>query len=242
MKICIFGSEGRMGRAVAAEAGDSVVAKYDVTPPGTPPDVPLSGEVDVVIDFSIPSAWKDLDILLKGTGAALVTGTTGLEKEHMDLMEKWAVERPVFHSLNMSRGIHVLGKLLEVAAGMLGKDFSLEIVEIHHGGKVDSPSGTALELASAWEGVMGPSRRIMGRHGAAGPRRKDELGFHSLRGGDVPGEHQLHLLGDGERLVLTHAATGRRTFALGALKAAGFVAGKPPGLYSMEDMMNREFE
>jgi 4-hydroxy-tetrahydrodipicolinate reductase len=155
----------------------------------------------------------------------------------MELLRKWSLERPVFHSSNMSQGIHVLGKLLDLAAGMLSRDFSLEVVEIHHGGKVDSPSGTALSLVEIWEGHAGGGQRIMGRCGAVGPREKDEIGIHSLRGGDVPGEHQLHLLGSGERLVLAHSATGRRTFVRGALRAAEFLIGREPGLYSMDDMM-----
>ena len=237
MKLCVFGSEGRMGRLLRQEAGGKVVACYDRNPPGTPPDVPLPPDVDVVMDFSLPSAWEDLDGLLAPSRAALVTGTTGLETRHIEMLRNWAGRRAVFASSNMSRGIYVLGRLLDLAGSMLWRDFSLEIVEIHHGGKVDSPSGTALAFADIWERHAGDGMRSMGRSGPVGPRRPDEVGIHSLRGGDVAGDHQLHLLGGGERLILTHSATGRRTFALGALMAAEFIAGRSPGLYSMEDMM-----
>ncbi|MBN2587920.1 MAG: 4-hydroxy-tetrahydrodipicolinate reductase [Candidatus Fermentibacteraceae bacterium] len=238
MRLCVFGSEGRMGRLIRDEAGDSVVACYDRVPPGTPPEVRLPDDVDVILDFSLPSAWGDLDLLMSPSRAALVTGTTGLGPSHMEMLDRWAGERAVFASANMSRGIYVLGRLLELAGRMLSRDFSLEVVEIHHGGKVDSPSGTALKLADIWESFAGQGVRTMGRSGSVGPRKPVEIGMHSLRGGDVAGEHQLHLLGEGERLVLTHMITGRRTLALGALRAAEFLIGKEPGLYSMDDLMN----
>ena len=239
MKLCIFGSEGRMGRLLREEAGDSVVACYDVIPPGTMADVPLPEDIDVVLDFSLPSAWKDLDRLLFGNSAALVTGTTGLGFHEMELLAGWAKVRAVFASSNMSVGIYVLGKLLAYAGEMLAGDFDLEILECHHGGKVDSPSGTALTLAGIWEECGGGSRKMFGRSGAAGPRSPVETGIHSMRGGDVAGDHQLHLLGKGERLMLSHSATGRRTFASGALKAAEYINGKAPGIYTMDDLIRR---
>jgi len=239
MKLCIFGSEGRMGRLLREEAGDSVIACYDVVPPGTGVDVPLPEEIDVVIDFSLPSAWKDLDRLLSGSSAALVTGTTGLGFHEMEMLAGWAKVRAVFTSSNMSIGIYVLGKLLAYAGEMLAEDFDLEIVECHHSGKIDSPSGTALTLAGIWENCGGGGQRMLGRSGAAGPRLPGETGIHSLRGGDVVGDHHLHLLGKGERLALSHSATGRRTFTAGALKAAEYINGKAPGIYTMDDLMQR---
>ena len=242
MNICVFGSEGRMGRLVREEAGFSVIACYDKTPPGTSTDVPLPPEVDMVIDFSLPSAWKDLDKLLEGTSAGLVSGTTGLGNTEMELLRKWSSVRPVFFASNMSMGIYVLGRLLQSAASMLADDFDLEIVEFHHRAKIDSPSGTALTLQDIWEKNGGGKKITHGRSGPAGPRSQDETGIHSVRGGDIVGDHQLYLLGDGEKLLLSHSATGRRTFAIGALKAADFIYGKPPGLYSMEDMMSKRSE
>ncbi len=239
MKLCVFGSEGRMGRLLREEAGDSVIACYDLIPPGTKADVPLPEEVEVVLDFSLPSAWKDLDRLLSPSSASLVTGTTGLGYHEKEILAGWASERAVFVSSNMSIGIYVLGKLLASAGEMLAGDFDLEIVECHHSGKVDSPSGTALTLAGIWEKSGGGIRRMFGRSGAAGPRNSDETGIHSLRGGDVAGDHQLHLLGKGERLLLSHSATGRRTFAAGALKAAEYINGKAPGIYTMDDLIQR---
>ncbi len=239
MKLCVFGSEGRMGRLVREEAGDSVAACYDVIQPGTSVDVPLPEEIDVVLDFSLPSAWNDLDRLISPGSAALVTGTTGLSTREKEMLAGWAEKRAVFASSNMSVGIYVLGKLLASAGEMLAEDFNLEIIECHHSGKVDSPSGTALTLAGIWEKSGGGGRRMLGRSGPAGPRSPDETGIHSLRGGDVAGDHHLHLLGKGERLLLSHSATSRRTFAAGALKAAQYVIGKAPGIYTMDDLMRR---
>jgi len=238
MKLCIFGSEGRMGKLIREEAGDSVIACYDVIPPGIGSYTPVPEAVDVVLDFSLPSAWKDLDRLLDTTSAALVTGTTGLGPSEKEMLISWSGERAVFSSSNMSIGIYVLGKLLATAGQMLAEDFDLEIVECHHAGKVDSPSGTALALNDIWKKNGGGNRETLGRSGKTGPRPHDETGIHSIRGGDVAGDHQLHLLGKGERLLLAHMATGRSTFATGALKAAEFVIGKTPGLYSMDDLMN----
>jgi len=235
--IAVFGSEGRMGRLVREAAGKSVLACYDFLPPGLPADSPLPPDVDVVIEFTLPGAWSDLDRLLSGTDAALVSGTTGIGPDGQALLEKWADERAVFRAVNMSIGIHVLGRLLRNAGRLLSDSFDLEVVEFHHGGKVDSPSGTALDLVEIWEGTGGGGRRVSGRSGPTGPRDRGETGIHSVRGGDVAGEHQLHLLGSGERLLLAHSATGRGTFASGAVRAADYIREKPPGLYGMDDLL-----
>lgn len=235
--IAVFGSEGRMGRLLREAAGASVLACYDRFPPGLPSDVPLPPEVDVVIEFTLPGAWADLDRLLSGTDVALVSGTTGLGPEDQVMLEKWVGERAVFRASNMSIGIHVLGRLLRAAGRLLSDSFDLEVVEFHHGGKVDSPSGTALDLVEIWEGTGGGGRRVSGRSGPSGPREHGETGIHSVRGGDLAGEHQLHLLGSGERLLLAHSATGRGTFAAGALQAAEYVRDRPPGLYCMDDLL-----
>jgi 4-hydroxy-tetrahydrodipicolinate reductase len=235
--IAVFGSEGRMGRLVREIAGPSVLASYDAVSPGLSAEVPLPPEVDVVIEFSLPCAWGGLDRLLTGSRAALVSGTTGLGPTEEALLRKWSSERAVFRESNMSVGIHVLGRLLRQAGRLLADRFDLEVVEVHHGGKLDSPSGTALDLVEIWEAEGGGGRRVSGRSGRTGPRKHRETGIHSLRGGDVAGEHQLHLLGSGERLLLAHSATGRVVFAEGALRAARFLAGRPPGLYGMNDLL-----
>jgi 4-hydroxy-tetrahydrodipicolinate reductase len=238
MKCALFGSLGRMGSLVRQEADGrlEIVAAYDTVPPALLADVPLPPDVDVVIDFSTPLAWKDLDRLLEPSGAMLVTGTTGLGPGEDELLTKWSTGRAVFRASNMSRGVYVMGKLLGMASQMLGEDFDLELVEIHHRHKEDSPSGTALELLEIWQ-ERHQGELIHGRQGCIGPRRRGEIGVHSVRGGDVPGDHELHILGPGERLLLVHRATDRSTFASGAVMAAEWLAGRAPGLYGMRDMM-----
>jgi 4-hydroxy-tetrahydrodipicolinate reductase len=235
--LAVFGSEGRMGRLIREIAGESVIACYDALPPGLPVCRPLPPEVDVVIEFSLPDAWGELDCLLSGSHVALVSGTTGLGPAEEALLLKWSSERAVFRSPNMSIGVHVLGRLLRTAGRLLSDRFDLEVVEVHHGGKLDSPSGTTLRLVEIWEAGGGGGRRVYGRSGRTGPREHRETGIHSLRGGDVAGGHQLHLLGNGERLLLEHSVTGRATFAEGALRAAAFLREKPPGLYGMDDLL-----
>lgn len=232
MKCAVFGALGRMGRLLTEEAplfSIEITAGLDR---GSPPVLPAG--TDIVLDFSSPDAWKDLDTVLDCSPAGLVSGTTGLGPDALSMLRRWSLERPVFHSPNMSTGVFVLNSLVRKARDMLGEGFDLEVVEIHHRNKEDSPSGTALSLIQGM-----PGHRVLGRNGFTGRRPRGDIGVHSLRGGDVPGEHQVHLMGDGERLCLTHSATGRRVFALGALRAALFLIGKPPGLYGMEDMLGK---
>jgi len=227
-----------MGRQICLEApaaGFEVRACYDLGLPDAPS--PLPDDVGVVVDFSSPSAFDALGKLLEGGSAALVSGTTGLGAGEMSLLQDWSASRAVFYSPNMSMGVYALCRLVFEAGRLLGRGFDLEIVETHHRGKADSPSGTALKLLESWSAGSGSALRpVHGRSGRMGPRTAEEAGLHSVRGGDVPGDHEVHLLGDGERLLLAHRASGRRTFALGALAAARFVLESPPGLYGMDDL------
>lgn len=238
IRIAVFGSEGRMGNLVREESGSDfgVEACYDVRSPGLSSDRDLPPEVQVVVDFSAADAWTDLDGLLKGTDAALVSGTTGLGDRQRDLLDAWARDRAVFWAANMSRGIYVLRRLLRMAAEMLN-DADIELVEAHHKHKADSPSGTAVRIAEDLGEVRPGLRPVYGREGDHGARRSNELGMHSLRGGDVPGDHSIGFFCRGESVTLSHRVTSRRTFALGALRAAAFVAGRPPGRYGMQDLI-----
>jgi 4-hydroxy-tetrahydrodipicolinate reductase len=228
-RVAIFGSEGRMGRLFLSQASEKlkIIQTFDKGD-----SCKLDSSVEVVIDFSQASAWRDLDTLLTGTDAALVSGTTGPEINESRLLEKWISRRPVFYSSNMSVGIYVLGKLMKAATDMLGDSFDHELVEFHHRKKKDSPSGTALSLLENW-----PGRAVFGRSGDSGEREPGTAGVHSVRGGDVAGEHHLYFLGNGERLTISHTATDRMIFVHGAVRAAEFIAGKPSGLYGMEDML-----
>ncbi len=228
-KVAVFGADGRMGRLIIEEAPGrlDLVQTFDAGD-----ELTLSSSVEVVIDFSLPSAWNSLNTLIAGTDVALVSGTTGLGESERILLNNWKTSRPVFYSSNMSVGIFVLGKLMETASDLLDDSFDRELIEFHHRRKKDSPSGTALSLLKIWDGD-----KVYGRHGNTGERETGTVGVHAVRGGDVTGEHHLHFLGEGERLTISHLATDRRVFALGAIRAADFIAGKTPGMYSMEDML-----
>jgi 4-hydroxy-tetrahydrodipicolinate reductase len=236
--MAVFGSEGRMGRLIREESGDGfeVAACYDLRSPGLGPEDPLPDGTRVVVDFSAASAWADLDRLLDGTDAAVVSGTTGLGDREREFLNSWADHRAVFWAANMSRGIFVLRRLLSTAAAML-RESDVELTETHHNRKADSPSGTALRMIEDLRKVRPDLQPVYERKGNCGARRPHELGVHSLRGGDVAGDHRVSFFGQGESVTLGHRVTGRRTFALGALKAAAFMADKPPGLYGMQDLV-----
>jgi 4-hydroxy-tetrahydrodipicolinate reductase len=194
---------------------------------------------DVVIDFSIATATEDLLERLDGTRAALVTGTTGRTPEQMAAVEGRSAVAPVFSAANYSLGVAVLSDLVTRAARALGPAFDMEIFEIHHRQKVDAPSGTALHLAEvaahARDMPWPDAQRL--RHGQTGPRSEAEVGLAALRGGAVTGEHTVYFFGAAERIELTHRAADRDVFAHGALRAACWIVGQPPGRYGMTDLL-----
>jgi len=195
----------------------------------------------VIIDFSTPAATAILAPAAAAAGVALVIGTTGLHQPALAAIGAASERVPVVHSANMSPGINVLLGLVRRAAAVLS-EYNAEIIEIHHRGKRDAPSGTAMLLADAIDssrgkGGVAPGTIRTGRDGMCGPRPPDEIGVLAVRGGDVSGDHTVMLLGNGERLELTHRASSRQVFAQGALRAARWVVGKPPRLYDMEDML-----
>jgi 4-hydroxy-tetrahydrodipicolinate reductase len=171
---------------------------------------------EAVVDFSAPGATLALAPIAAAAGSALVSGTTGLGDDARGALDRAAARVPVLWEPNMSLGVHVLTELVGRAASALA-DWDAEIVETHHRAKVDAPSGTALRLAES-----------LGRA---------NVGIHALRGGDVIGDHTVHLLGGGERLELTHRATNRDVFAHGALRAARWLVGRPPGRYALRDVL-----
>jgi 4-hydroxy-tetrahydrodipicolinate reductase len=198
---------------------------------------------DVVIDFSHPSASSELSRACRDAKKPAVIGTTGHSKEERASIEALASSVPVVLSPNFSVGVNALFWLTRRAARMLGEDFDLEITEMHHRLKKDAPSGTAKKLAEILCEVRdldyGKNVRH-GREGLVGERPANEIGVHSIRGGDVVGDHTVTFAGAGERLELSHKAASRETFALGALRAARWIIDKPPGLYSMEDVLGLE--
>lgn len=198
-----------------------------------------SGGFDVAIDFSSPELLPGLAAAVAGCGAALVSGTTGVTAEEERALDEASRRVPVLWEPNLSVGVQVLGALLRQAIAALGEGFDVEIVETHHGRKVDAPSGTALRLASIARQAGVAEELRHGRQGRPGPRGRREIGVHAVRGGDVVGDHSVHLLGDGERLELVHRATSRDVFAHGALRAAAWMAGRPAGRYTLADVLGQ---
>jgi 4-hydroxy-tetrahydrodipicolinate reductase len=173
-------------------------------------------------------------------GFGLVSGTTGLDEAAKRAQGLAATKTAVLWEPNMSPGVYVLGELVRRAIEMLGPEFDVEIVEAHHRMKVDAPSGTAARLAEVARAARGDgSSLIHGREGRPGARPRAEIGVHALRGGDVVGDHTVGLYGAGERLELTHRASNRDLFAHGAVRAAAWIAGKPPGRYGLSDVLQR---
>lgn len=239
-RIGIIGSEGRMGQALKAAI---VAAGHDCTG-----GVDRGGDVaalaqgcDVLVDFSSPDALEDnLDAVIHA-GVPVVIGTTGLEERHHWLIDAAAVSVPVLQTGNTSLGVTLLAHLVREAAQRLGEDWDIEIVETHHRMKVDAPSGTALllgEAAARGRGVALGDVETRGRDGITGQRETGSIGFASLRGGSVAGDHTVHFLADNERLSLSHHAENRGIFARGAVRAAEWLIARAPGRYTMAEVLD----
>jgi 4-hydroxy-tetrahydrodipicolinate reductase len=192
---------------------------------------------DVVIDFSTASAVSGLFGVAARQRVAIVSGTTGLDEAGLRALDKAAEAVPALWSPNMSLGVQVMTELVEQAVRRLGKAFDVEVVEIHHRKKIDSPSGTAKRLADAARAARPELVDLHGRSGNVGARTNDEMGVLAVRGGDVIGDHTVFLFGSGERIELTHRASNRDLFAHGALVAAKFLAGKAAGRYTIRDVL-----
>lgn len=265
--VAVLGAAGRMGCAIirviselpdlkltaavehdkSDKLGQNAAQVAQVASPGAGGDgvkiaagVPAPGVAAVWIDFSSPEATARHAAAAAAAGAALVVGTTGVTAEGKEALNTAARTVPVVFAPNTSVGVTVLLRLCAEAARLLGPGFDLEIVETHHRRKRDAPSGTALRLAEAVAEATGrdlSKDARMVRQGDVGPRTSREIGIQTLRGGDVVGDHTVFFLGDGERVEITHRASSRETFARGALRAALWVVGQPPGLYDMRAVL-----
>jgi 4-hydroxy-tetrahydrodipicolinate reductase len=238
--IIIAGSKGRMGQALI-----SCAAKI--------PDVKIAGQVDkdddlrsviekcdVVIDFSLHSATPQVAELCGAYKKALVIGTTGHSDAEQSKIKEQKSKIPIVWSSNYSTGVNTLFWLTRKAAEILGPAFDLEVVEMHHRLKKDAPSGTAKSLAEILAAVRNEQLETVARHGRVGivgERTASEIGVHSIRGGDVVGDHTVIFANTGERVELTHKASSRDTFANGALRAAQWVVKQQPGIYDMQDVL-----
>jgi len=200
----------------------------------------LDGSADVLIDFTSPDSTMDRLQACADKDIAIVTGTTGLDSEQMKQIKKASQTIPCLFSPNMSVGVNLLFNLVESVSKILGDEADIEIIESHHRYKKDAPSGTALKLA---ETICSATNRemddvvIYGREGFTGERSQDQICIHSIRSGDIVGEHTITFCNAGERLELVHKAQTRDSFALGSIRAAKFLAGKPPGFYNMKDAL-----
>ena len=263
-RIAVSGAAGRMGRMLVsaiAEAEDLTLAaavdhpqsphigvdagelagvgSADAAIGGSLGDV-APGAFDVLLDFSAPEATLAALRICAAQGKPAVVGTTGFDDAGLAAIRQTAQSVPVLLSPNMSVGVNVVFKLVEAAARALGDDVDVEVFEAHHRHKVDAPSGTAVRLGEVLAAALGrdlASDAVYGREGITGERPNRTIGFHSLRGGDIVGEHTVTFAGTGERIEITHRAASRSNFAAGALRAVRFIVGQPPGLYGMDGVL-----
>ncbi|MGH6787717.1 MAG: 4-hydroxy-tetrahydrodipicolinate reductase [Novosphingobium sp.] len=238
-RIGIIGSAGRMGAALAEAIAAAGASLSDGIDQGGDLAA-LAAQSDVLVDFSAPAALEaNLDAAV-AAGVPILVGTTGLEERHHWLCDTAAETVAVLQTGNTSLGVTLLAHLVREAAARLGEDWDIEIAETHHRMKVDAPSGTALllgEAAAAGRGIDLPAPSARGRDGITCARGSGDIGFASLRGGSVAGDHAVHFLGEGERLIFTHLAENRAIFARGAVRAAQWLIGKPAGRYTMPEVL-----
>lgn len=245
-KIIMNGCNGKMGqvisRIVAEDEACQIVAGFDIADNGTNPypvytnPTEFDGEADVVIDFSHPDSLEGLLTYCKSRKLPVIVATTGLSNQQKNIMEAASESIPVFFSANMSLGINLLIDLAKKATKLLGESFDIEIIEKHHNQKIDAPSGTALAIADAIAEDM-DAEYVYDRHTSRKKRKKSEIGIHAVRGGTIVGEHTVIFAGTDEIIELKHQAASKEIFAVGAVKAAKFLAGKAPGMYCMNDLI-----
>lgn len=256
LKIALNGAAGRMGRRIAdlaASAGHEVTVPIDHKFVGQVygqliNDTRFRSEVagayaggaDVLIDFSLPAGFRARLAECVQHKTPFVSGTTGLTDADFDALDQAAGSIPVLWAPNMSVGVNLLFALAKQAAAALPDTYDIEIIEMHHRRKVDAPSGTALGLLNAvCAGNGRDAGKVVrhGREGVTGERTREEIGMHTMRGGDVVGDHTVVFATEGERIELTHKASSRDTFAGGAVRAAAWIKGNPPGRYAMAEVL-----
>lgn len=263
-RVAIIGASGRMGRALieagvqsegirlagaTESAGHEAVGQdagllagvggQGVAVSGSLADC-LDG-VDVVIDFSRPQATLANVEACRAAGRRIVIGTTGFAADELDRIKQAAKVIPIMMAPNMSVGVNLCLKLLDVAARVLGDEVDIEVIEAHHRHKVDAPSGTALRMGEVVAEALGRRLEdcaVYGRQGITGERDRLTIGFETIRAGDIVGEHTVMFAGEGERVEITHKASSRMTFARGALRAAKWLMDRPAGLYDMQDVLD----
>ena len=249
LKILLSGCFGKVCRACAAEiekmadvtvsSGVDICSDLKADFPTYTTFEAVEQKPDVIIDFSNPSGLDDLLDYCKANSVHVVIATTGYSDEQISKIKAASKVIPVFFTFNMSLGVNVLVGLARQAAKILGDDFDIEIVEKHHNQKIDAPSGTAIMLADAINGVL-DDRMVYeyDRHSRREKRKRNEIGIHAVRGGTIVGEHDVIFAGNDEVITLSHSAQSKNLFATGAIKAALYIVDKAPGMYNMETLLN----
>jgi 4-hydroxy-tetrahydrodipicolinate reductase len=262
VRVAVAGAGGRMGRALleAATSTEGVKLAGALDAPGTPWAGRDAGDLcggahgvtivtdvaaalrsaDVLVDFTRPEGTLAHLRACRAARCAIVVGTTGFAPAGIEEIRAASREISIVMAPNMSIGVNVMQRLVDMAARALGPDYDTEVFEIHHNKKVDAPSGTALklgEIAARARGASLDHDGVFARHGNTGERKAGSIGFSVARGGDIVGDHTVFFAGAGERLEITHRAASRATYAQGAMRAAKFLSGKPPGLYDMADVL-----
>jgi len=263
-RIGITGAAGRMGRTlieaislsdaeltlaaaierpesslIGADAGELAgQGRNGITIAGSLDEV--IGDIDVLIDFTVPDATTANVQCCAQHGVAIVIGTTGFTAQQQDVIDTAAATIPVCKASNFSTGVNLCFKLLDMAARVLGDDVDIEVYEAHHRHKIDAPSGTALSMGQVVADALGRDLNkvaVYGREGQTGARDRETIGFATVRAGDIVGDHTVTFAAEGERVEITHKASSRMSFARGAVRAAGWLKSQPAGLYDMQDVL-----
>lgn len=263
VRVAVIGAAGRMGRALiqAVSESEGVTLTAAIDRPGNSLIGTDAGELagigklgvtvvdsleavvndfDVLIDFTAPAATVANARFCAAHGKKMAIGTTGLTDEQKAELKQSAEKAAILFAPNMSVGVNLCFKLLEIAAKVLGDEVDIEVVEAHHRHKVDSPSGTALRMGEVVADALGRNLKevaVYGREGQDGPRKRETIGFATVRAGDIVGEHTVMFAADGERVEITHKATSRMNFARGAVRACRWLDDKPAGLFDMQDVL-----
>ncbi len=263
IRIAVTGAAGRMGKALieSIQASEGAVLGAAIEHPASSLIGTDAGEVagigkngisvvadlssvvndfDVLVDFTVPAATLENIRICAAANKGMVIGTTGFDGEQKVQFDESIKDIPVCFASNYSTGVNLCFKLLEMAAKVIGDSSDIEIVEAHHRHKVDAPSGTALSMGEAVASTLGRNLKdvaVYGREGQEGPRKSDTIGFATVRGGDVVGDHTVSFFADGERVEITHKASSRQAFSLGAVRAATWISAQDAGLYDMKDVL-----
>ena len=241
IKIAVVGASGRMGQTIIESINQNDRVTLGATLDKGDDLASVADQFDVLIDFTRPEATLDYLKACQQLNKSIVIGTTGFDDAGLEVINNAAKQIPVVFAPNMSVGVNLTLKLLDMAAKVIGPDSDIEIVEAHHRHKVDAPSGTALKMGEVVANALGrdlSTCAVYGREGIEEPRDRQTIGFSTIRGGDVVGEHTVSFFMEGERVEITHKASSRSTFANGAVRAASWLNDKSAGLYNMQNVLD----